>query len=166
DPGARRRRAPLRRRERRLLPHLRRDGERRGVLLGRQSKWTARRRDHGPANDAGAREGRAYLHHDQRRACTHVRRDVKRRRGVPVRGAAYCWGENLDGELGHGTSFSQGSPVPVAGGLGFAAVRAGWYHVCGRMKTGAGTYCWGYNAHGQLGEGTTVSGLTPVPVVQ
>jgi len=86
--------------------------------------------------------------------------------GVTISGAAYCWGENLDGELGDGTTVSQSSPVPVAGGLDFAAVRAGWYHVCGRMKTGAGTYCWGYNAHGQLGEGTTVSGLTPVPVVQ
>src|SRR5207249_2488235 len=77
--------------------------------------------------------------------------------GVTIGGAAYCWGENLDGELGDGTTVSQSSPVPVAGGLDFAAVRAGWYHVCGRMKTGAGTYCWGYNAHGQLGEGTTVS---------
>ena len=75
--------------------------------------------------------------------------------GVTTSGAAYCWGENRDGELGDGTTTSRSSPVAVAGGLRFAAVRAGWYHACG-MKTDSGVYCWGYNAHGQLGEGTTV----------
>ena len=35
-----------------------------------------------------------------------------------------------------------------------------------RMTTTAGAYCWGYNGHSQLGEGTTITSLTPVPVVQ
>jgi alpha-tubulin suppressor-like RCC1 family protein len=84
--------------------------------------------------------------------------------GVTQSRAAYCWGENLDGELGDGTTTSWSTPVPVAGVHGFAAVGAGWYHTCG--MTTSGVYCWGYNGHSQLGEGTTITSLTPVPVVQ
>ena len=81
-------------------------------------------------------------------------------------GAAYCWGENLDGELGDGTTTARSSPVLVAaGGLRFGAVRPGWYHACG-IASGSAAFCWGYNGHGQLGEGSTAASVTPVPVVQ
>jgi alpha-tubulin suppressor-like RCC1 family protein len=84
---------------------------------------------------------------------------------VATGGAAYCWGQNLDGELGDGTTTSWTTPVAVAGVRGFAAVGAGWYHTCG-MTTNTGVYCWGYNGHSQLGEGTTITSLVPVAVVQ
>jgi hypothetical protein len=34
------------------------------------------------------------------------------------------------------------------------------------MTTNTGVYCWGYNGHSQLGEGTTITSLVPVAVVQ
>ncbi len=48
----------------------------------------------------------------------------------------------------------------VVGGLAFGSVSTGSYHSCGRT-TGSVAYCWGYNAHGQLGDGTTTNRLTP-----
>jgi alpha-tubulin suppressor-like RCC1 family protein len=36
--------------------------------------------------------------------------------GLAVGGAAYCWGNNPDGELGDGTTTNRLTPVPVAGG--------------------------------------------------
>jgi hypothetical protein len=47
-------------------------------------------------------------------------------------------------------------------GSGVTAVAAGYYHTCA-IKSGA-LYCWGRNAYGQLGDGTTTDRTTPVAV--
>src|SRR5207244_8822976 len=62
--------------------------------------------------------------------------------GVTAAGAAYCWGNNSDGQLGDGTTIGRLSPVLVAGGVGFAAVWAGVYTSCG-LTAGAGDSWWG-----------------------
>ncbi len=46
-------------------------------------------------------------------------------------GQAYCWGRNLEGQLGDGTTTDRLTPVPVAGGLGFLQIGAGAEHTCG-----------------------------------
>jgi alpha-tubulin suppressor-like RCC1 family protein len=77
---------------------------------------------------------------------------------------AYCWGRNLSGDLGDGTDvFRQRHPVPVAGGFQFSAVSAGDEHTCAVTATGA-AYCWGGNADGQLGDGTTNTRRMPITV--
>lgn len=65
-------------------------------------------------------------------------------------GKAWCWGRNVDGQLGDGTPISRTAPAAVAGNLSFAAISAGNGFTCGISATGD-LYCWGYNPLGQLG---------------
>jgi alpha-tubulin suppressor-like RCC1 family protein len=86
--------------------------------------------------------------------------------GVTTTKVAYCWGGNFNGQLGDGTTtLARYVPNKVAGGLLFAGVSAGpaGSHTCG-ITTGNKIYCWGDNAFGQLGDGTTTRRLSPVKV--
>src|SRR2546421_8293022 len=67
----------------------------------------------------------------------------------------------LTGMVLAGCGSSQGPAQPA---LTFAAVSAGGFDFsCGITTTNA-TYCWGDNADGQLGDGTTTNRTTPVAV--
>lgn len=85
-------------------------------------------------------------------------------------GSARCWGNNDDGQLGTNNVSDSATPVIVvglggAGALGgVARISAGHRHSCAVLTNGEAR-CWGYNASGQLGNGTTTRSLTPVPVV-
>jgi alpha-tubulin suppressor-like RCC1 family protein len=86
--------------------------------------------------------------------------------GVTTTKVAYCWGRGDSGQRGDGsTTYGRSSPTKVAGGLLFAGVSAGpvGSHTCG-ITTGNKIYCWGDNAFGQLGDGTTTRRLSPVKV--
>ena len=83
--------------------------------------------------------------------------------GLTIGGAPYCWGYNLLGQLGDGSTTSSATPVAVSGGLSFSAVATGENHSCGITSAGA-VYCWGYNGSGQLGDGTTTQRLVPTAV--
>lgn len=86
--------------------------------------------------------------------------------GLVAGGSAYCWGSNLNGQLGNGFAQPEGlnTPTAVVGGFFFAAISAGWEHTCGVTSTGEGK-CWGQDG-GQLGDGTASSSpvLTPAAV--
>jgi alpha-tubulin suppressor-like RCC1 family protein len=78
-------------------------------------------------------------------------------------GEVKCWGRNVDGRLGNGTSTD--SPFPVSVSLPAAATRvtAATYTSCAVVSGGA-VYCWGANNDGQLGNGSNNAASTPVAV--
>lgn len=81
--------------------------------------------------------------------------------------APYCWGNNLDGQLGNNSSTSSSNPVAVSmsgvlAGRSVQKVSVGGYHSCA-VSDGA-AFCWGGNNNGQLGNGTTTGSTVPVAV--
>ena len=79
-------------------------------------------------------------------------------------GAAICWGSNLNGQLGDGTTANRLTPTEVIGlSSDVTAISGGREHTCALLATGAVT-CWGWNEYGQLGDGTTANRLTPTAV--
>jgi alpha-tubulin suppressor-like RCC1 family protein len=96
--------------------------------------------------------------------------------GATTSNIGYCWGANTYGQLGNGTAAASTTPVGVAGGHAFSALSAAGYSsffappvypffACGVTTSGA-AYCWGTNAVGELGTGTTGGAvLVPTRVV-
>ena len=80
-------------------------------------------------------------------------------------GGVECWGAGAFGQLGNGNKLNSSVPVAVNGlSSGVVQVTTGQTHSCALLSTGS-VKCWGYNSHGQLGDGTTVANVNPVTVV-
>ena len=84
--------------------------------------------------------------------------------GVTSGGAALCWGDNQQGQLGDGSTTGHLTPAVVAGNLQFQGVIPSALHTCGVLKAGNAARCWGNNTDGQLGDGTQVERHLPTPV--
>lgn len=79
-------------------------------------------------------------------------------------GTVKCWGDNAFDQLGDGNAPNDSTvPVTVSGLTGAIALAGSFsgYHTCVIVAGGTGK-CWGRNASGQLGDGTTVQRSTPV----
>jgi alpha-tubulin suppressor-like RCC1 family protein len=83
--------------------------------------------------------------------------------GTTMEKKAYCWGENVAGQIGDGTSIDRPTPRAVVGGLLFQWVNPGGLHTCG-VTTTRKAYCWGYGAYGALGTGSGENSSVPVLV--
>ena len=84
-------------------------------------------------------------------------------------GTLRSWGSNLHGELGDNTSDERPFPARVKGYAGadsltdVIAIAAG-AHYSLALRADGRVWSWGNNHHGQLGDGTTNTRRTPVPV--
>jgi alpha-tubulin suppressor-like RCC1 family protein len=67
-------------------------------------------------------------------------------------GALFCWGNNMNGQLGLGTVQSQLSPVQVGVDTDWVEVMVGYASTCARKQSGS-VWCWGDNTYSQLGLG-------------
>lgn len=92
--------------------------------------------------------------------------------GIAAPGELYCWGNNVTGQLGDGTTSSKRSPNRV-GALSDWSQVSGNGHLnsedldlqftCAVRTTGE-LYCWGGNGHGQLGIGNYEDQYIPTQV--
>jgi alpha-tubulin suppressor-like RCC1 family protein len=102
--------------------------------------------------------------------------------GVTASGDVYCWGWNSKGQLSTDAvntrddcltvnpasttvpkSECSYKPVKASGISQVVSLDAGSEHTCA-LTASAALLCWGDNTSGQLGDGTGVGSLTPVPV--
>lgn len=82
-------------------------------------------------------------------------------------GAAYCWGNDWQGQLGVGAGASERhAPVAVTGlGSGVASISAGTWSTCAVMAATSG-YCWGKGTAYQLVNGSNGNTSTPSAVIK
>jgi len=82
-------------------------------------------------------------------------------------GTVWCWGYNNYGQLGDGTTTQRNAPVQVSGITTAVQVAVSdsydYGFVCAALSNGK-INCWGYNGHGELGNGGTANSYIPVEV--
>jgi alpha-tubulin suppressor-like RCC1 family protein len=84
---------------------------------------------------------------------------------IKTDGTLWTCGYNGYGQLGNNTNTNRSSPVTTAGGgTNWRQVAAGYFHTAA-IKTDGTLWTWGLNGHGQLGDNTTSTRLSPVTTV-
>jgi alpha-tubulin suppressor-like RCC1 family protein len=86
--------------------------------------------------------------------------------GITTGSLTLCWGYNNYSQIGDSTSTSRSVPTGVlwANVNTTASVAAGAETNCA-VRNGGIAYCWGNNAYGQVGDGTTTARMSPTIVL-
>lgn len=85
---------------------------------------------------------------------------------VTTTGAAKCWGQGTQGQLGNSGVVDSKVPVAVTGwATSSGALSSGYQHACGSTTRGLAA-CWGKNTYGAVGDATTTSRSAPVTVAK
>ncbi len=88
-------------------------------------------------------------------------------------GEVWTWGWNAFGQLGngitctsdaHSTACMGTTPAKIPSFTNVQAIASRGYHSLA-LKNNGTVWAWGYNAYGQLGDGTTTDQHSPVPVI-
>lgn len=86
--------------------------------------------------------------------------------GVNEDDKSYCWGANMAGQVGDGTTTERSRPVPVSEPSRFVQISAGGGHsghTCGVSPDNT-AYCWGKGEHGRLGNRSELDRTEPTTV--
>lgn len=88
----------------------------------------------------------------------------------------WCWGEGSNGEIGDGNTSDRSTPtevtLPSVNGTpitGFTDITVGGSHTCATSiyyGISGLIWCWGDNASGQLGDGTTIDRSVPTEIIR
>ena len=79
-------------------------------------------------------------------------------------GGIMCWGWNVSGQLGDGTTTDSSTPTSLSTlTAGVTQIGLGGAHSCAILSSG-GVKCWGENSSNELGDGTTTNRSTPVDI--
>jgi alpha-tubulin suppressor-like RCC1 family protein len=77
-------------------------------------------------------------------------------------GTLWCWGRNLNGQIGDNSIVSKSSPVQtVAFGINWKAIDCGNSHSAA-IKNDGSLWLWGGNSSGTLADGTTTDRSSPI----
>ena len=83
-------------------------------------------------------------------------------------GTVWAYGLNSAGQLGDGTTTNRSAPVQVIGLTGITAIAASYESSYALQTDGGGSgvvWSWGGNTDGSLGDGSTLSRLSPTRVI-
>lgn len=84
---------------------------------------------------------------------------------IDKNGSVWCWGDNVNGQLGDNSLTTRGTPVKISGlNRTFCVIDAGSGFSVGINQRGL-VFTWGGNNVGQLGDNTIVSKRTPVSIL-
>ncbi|MDO9182204.1 MAG: hypothetical protein Q7U04_07335 [Bacteriovorax sp.] len=86
---------------------------------------------------------------------------------ITTAGILKCWGANGYGQVGNNTLVNQFTPIIIDAGTTYAKVALSAtfaHHTCAITTAGA-LKCWGSNSNGQLGNGTTGTPPSQIPLL-
>ena len=86
--------------------------------------------------------------------------------GLTTNQELYCWGTNVDGQLGRGEADTvrHPEPAPVPGTTKWIDVAASSRSTCA-IAADSTAWCWGFNYSGQLGDDSKTSRSAPTAVL-
>lgn len=76
-------------------------------------------------------------------------------------GSVKCWGQGTYGRLGLGDEKIRLTPTDVPGITSMDRIVSGVENTCVWNSAADSMYCWGYNTHGEVGDGSTANALVP-----
>lgn len=118
----------------------------------------------GTADDSYQPTRHTLDHHDRKYTTVTVGGDSSR--AIDNDGYIWSWGDNWHGKIGDGTTDERHEPTRHNNAHStrkYAAVASGANHALAIDETGC-LWAWGFNAYGQLGDGTTIDSFEPVQI--
>ena len=83
---------------------------------------------------------------------------------VKTDGTLWTWGRNNNGQLGNGTTINYSSPIQIGALTNWKQVSFGTSPTMAAIKTDGTLWTCGYNASGQLGNGTIINYSSPIQI--